>query len=189
MSLIDRIKERASPDLSDDELEAMATAIVQEIDARLGPVGPITVELGDPTDPATAYLRTLRLARPAIAGQPMTVSERDPANSGAAGDATILQAADYRILHEGRTLQRLNNGPNPREYWAPLVSVTYTPAGTPQAARDEAAIRLMILDLGYRGLIKSERAGDYQWTAGDSHAAEREAIFAGLQQRSGMVMA
>lgn len=192
MSLLDRIKERASPDMSDDELETMANAISAEIDARLGPVGPVTVELGDPTDPDTRYLRTLRLARPAMAGQPVTISERDPGNSGNAADATLLQAADFRILHEGRTLQRLSTGPNPRDYWAPLVSVTYTPAGTPQAARDEAVIRLMILDLSYRGIIKSERAGDYQWqgsVSADSYSNEREAIFAGLQQRSGMVMA
>lgn len=192
MSLLDRVKERASPDMSDGELTSMIAAITGEIDARLGPVGPITKELGDATDPDTSYARTLRLQPPALAGAVITVTERDPGNSGDATSATILQLADYRVLHDGRTLQRLNTGPNPRDYWAPLVSVEYTPAGTPQVARDEAVIKLMLLDLSYRGLIKSERAGDYQWqgaVASDSYTAERAAILDNMQQRSGMVMA
>lgn len=192
MSLLDRVKERASPDMSDDELTSMIAAITGEIDAHLGPVGPVTVELGDPTDPHTSHARTLRLQPPAAAGASMTITERDPGNSGAAASATILQPADYRILHDGRTLQRLNTGPNARDYWAPLVTVEYTPAGTAQAARDEAIIKIMILDLSYRGMIKSERAGDYQWqgsVASDSYTAERAAIISSLQQRGGMVLA
>lgn len=189
MALLDRVKERAAPDLSDAELNAMIAAIVAEIDARLGPVGPISVELGDATEPGTSHARTLRLARPILAGQPVTVTERDPGNSGDAIAATILQAADYRILHEGRTLQRLNSGPNARDHWAPLVTVEYTPTGTPQAARDDAVIKLMILDLSYRGALKSEKAGDYQFTLGGDPAAERAAILEGLQQRSGLVLA
>lgn len=189
MSLLDRVKERASPDMSDDELTSMITAIIGDIDTRLGPVGPLTVELGDPTDPDTAYRRTLRLQPPALAGEAITITERDPGNSGDATTATILQAADYRILHEGRTLQRLNTGPNASDYWAPLVTVTYTPAGTPQAARDEAAIKMMMVDLSYRGGLKSERAGDYQFTLSGDPVTDRNAILDSLQQRGGMVMA
>lgn len=189
MSLLDRVKERASPDMSDDELDAMITAIVAEIDARLGPAGPVSVELGDPVDPDTRYRRTLRLQPPADTAQAITVTERDPANSGAASSATILQAADYRVLHDGRTLQRLNSGPNGRDYWAPLVTVAYTPKGIPQASRDEAVIKLMMLDLSYRGALKSERAGDYQFTLGDDVSAQREAILASLNAPTGMVLA
>lgn len=192
MSLLDRIKERASPDLSDDELTAMIAAIVGEIDARLGSVGPITVDLGDPTDPVTSSARTLRLQPPALADQPITVAERDPGNLIGSEGRTVLDPSDYRLLHGGRTLQRLSNGANPREFWAPLVTVGYTPAGTPQTARDDAVIKIMILDLSYRGLVKSERAGDYQWqgsVSSDSYTAERAAIIDSLQQRSGMVMA
>lgn len=189
MSLLDRVKERASPDMSDDELAAMITAISGEIDARLGPVGPLTVELGDATDPHSAGRRTLRLQPPALAGEPITITERDPGNSGEPSTATILQAADYRILHDGRTLQRLNSGPNASNYWAPLVTVAYTPAGTPQVARDEALIKMMMVDLSYRGGLKSERAGDYQFTLSGDPVADRNAILDSLQQRSGMVMA
>jgi hypothetical protein len=192
MALLDRVKERASPDLSDVELTAMIVAIVAEIDAGLGPAGPVTVELGDPSDPDTRFARTLRLQPPADTSQAITITERDPANSGDASTATILQAADYRILHDGRTLQRLNTGPNARDYWAPLVTAAYTPKGITQAARDEAVIKLMMIDLSYRGLIKAEKAGDYQWQgslSSESYAAERANILEGLQQRSGLVLA
>ena len=58
-----------------------------------------------------------------------------------------------------------------------------------QAARDEATIKLIALDLSYRGGLKSERAGDYQFTLADNQAEERERIFASLEARRGMVMA
>ena len=189
MSLLDRVKERASPDMSDDELTSMIAAITGEIDARLGPVGQITKELGDPTDPHTASRRTLRLQPPAQAGEAIVITERDPGNSGDTTSATILQAADYRVLHDGRTLQRLNSGPNARDFWAPLVRVVYTPAGTPQVARDEAIIKIMMIDLSYRGSLKSERAGDYQFTLSGDAVADRNAILDSLQQRGGMVLA
>jgi hypothetical protein len=73
-------------------------------------------------------------------------------------------------------------------YWAPLVKVTYTPIGD-QAARDEATIKLIALDLSYRGGLKSERAGDYQFTLSGDPAADREAIIDGLVPRVGMLMA
>jgi hypothetical protein len=62
----------------------------------------------------------------------------------------------------------------------------------PAAARDEVTIKLIQLDLSYRGLIKSERAGDYQWAgsvSSDSYAAEREKLLASLRGAGRMVMA
>lgn len=192
MSLLDRIKLRAAPELPDAELNAMIDAITAEIDVLLGPVGAITVHLGDSSDPETSFNRTLRLPRPMMAGQPIAITERDPGNSGNAQAAFVLAPADYRILHNGRTLQRLTTGPMPRAFWAPLVEVTYTPTGVGQMQRDEAVIKVMQLDLTYRGLIKSERAGDYQWSgsvSADSYMAERGAIFSSLVSPSGMVLA
>lgn len=194
MALLDRVRTRTGSDLPDSELTAMIDAISAELAARHGPVGQLTVDLGDPADPDSRFLRTLRLTLPADGGQAVTITERDPGNSGDAGAATVLDVSDYRLLNGGRTLQRLNTGVHGRVYWAPLVSVTYTPIGaaSQQAARDEAVIRLMLLDLSYRGLIKSETAGDYQWSADPAgYAAQREAILAGLEaaQGGGMVMA
>lgn len=188
MALIDRVKERTGSDLSDAELQAMIDAIAAEIAARFGPAGEITVELGDLEDPLSRKSRTLRLARPIDTGETVTITEYDPHNSGLAPAEVILTAGDYRVLHGGRTLERLTGGTNGRSYWAPLTKIVYTPADITSAARDEAVIRIMALDLSSRGLLKSERAGDYSYTLGDAEA-EREKILASLSARSGMVLA
>lgn len=187
MALIDRVKERTGSDLSDTELAAMIASIAAEMDLRFGPVGPVETVLGDPTDPDSRQRRTLRLTRPIDSGEDITIVEVDPANSGAAASEIELATGDYAILHGGRTLQRLTGGPNGRGYWAPLVRVSYTPVGAlaEQAARDEAAIKLIQLDLSWRGGLKSERAGDYQITLSDNQAAEREKIFEGLATARG----
>lgn len=83
---------------------------------------------------------------------------------------------------------RFTTGPNAREFWAPLVEVTYTPQGL-QAARDEVTIKLIQLDLSYRGALRSEKAGDYAFTLSGDMAADREAILKTLADRRGMVMA
>ena len=190
MALLDRIKERTGSDLSDTELQAMIDGITSDLVARLGPFGEITVDIGDLSDPEARYLKTLKLARPLDVAEAVTIVETDPGNTGVAEDDLTLAADDYRVLHGGRTLQRLNGGTNPRDHWAPLVSVTYTPLGNSGivAAREEATIKLVHLDLTYRGGLKSEKAGDYQFTLGTDPASEREAIIAQLATRPGMVM-
>lgn len=188
MALLDRVKTRSGSDLPDEELQAMLDGILDDMDVRFGPAGPITVSLGDITDPSSRNLISLRLARPLDEAQPVTMIEVDPGNSGDASAQQELVASDYRVLHGGRTLLWLSSGPNARLFWAPLVIVTYTPKGE-QGARDEAAIKLMMLDLSYRGGLKSERAGDYQFTLSGDPVADREAIFASLDQRRGMLMA
>lgn len=187
MALIDRVKERTGSDLSDAELQAMIDGITAELDDRFGPAGEITVEIGDPVDPASRHMRSLRLVRPADTGEAITIVERDPANSGDAGDDTTLAADDFRVLHGGHTLQRLSGGTNPAFFWAPLVSVTYTPIAN-AAAREEVTIKLIQLDLSYRGALRSEKAGDYAFTLSGDMAADREAILQTLADRRGMVM-
>lgn len=188
MGLLDRVKERTGSDLSDTELQAMIDGISAELDALLGPAGPITVTLGDLGDPDSRYRRTLRLVRPLDEAEPVAIVELDPGNSGDAAAEVALMPGDYGVFHGGRTLQRLTGGPNGRTYWAPVVRITYTPVGD-QAARDEAAIKLIALDLSYRGALKSERAGDYQFTLSGDPAADREAIIAALAPTGGLVMA
>jgi len=186
MALIDRVKERSPSDLSDTELQAMIDTIAAEIDACVGAAGPITVTSGDPTDDTTRSRRVLRLTRPLDEGQPVTVTEIDPGWSGDAANEVTLNAEDYRVLHGGRTLQRLWDGTNGRRYWAPLVRIAYTPQGV-AGLRDEAVIRLMAIDLTDKGALKSERAGDYSWTAatGEERAKAREAVFDWLVQMLG----
>ena len=191
MALLDRIRERTGSDLSDAELGAMIVAIAVEIAACLGPAGPVSVELGDPGDPDSRFRRSLRLTRPADAGQAIAIVETWPGNSGAAANQVTLAAGDYALRNAGRTLIRLSDGPNGAQYWAPLVRVGYSPVGD-QALRDETTIKLIQLDLSYRGGLKSERAGDYQFTLSGDPVADREAILASLATRvasGGMVMA
>ena len=188
MALLDRVKTRTGSNLPDDELQAMIDTIAAEIAARLGPSGPITVQIGDPADPDSRFLQSLRLARPLDPGEAVTIVESDPANSGDAASDVTLDQDDYRVLHGGRTLQRLLGGPNGRRYWAPLVTITYSPVSD-QAQRDEATIKLIALDLSYRGGLKSERAGDYQFTLSGDPVADREAILDQLAPKGGMVMA
>jgi hypothetical protein len=190
MALIDRIKERTGTDLSDSELTAMIAGIAAEIDGRFGPAGEITVTIGDPLD-RHRWKQTLSLARPLDEAEDVTIVELEPGNIGAGSAEVTLEAGDYRVLHSGRTLQRLSDGPHGHTWWAPMVTITYTPIGD-AAARDEVTIKLIQLDLSYRGLIKSERAGDYQWAgsvSSDSYAAEREKLLDSLGGRGGLVMA
>lgn len=193
MALIDRIRERTGTDISDDELTAMIAGIAAEIEVIYGAAsGAIEITVGDPTD-RERWKQTLTLARPANPAEAIGIVEIDPADSGATVSRTALDNSDFRVMHGGRTLQRLNSGTHAEPFWAPLCELTYTPIdAVTAAARDEVAIRLIQLDLSYRGLIKSERAGDYQWAgsvSSDSYAAEREALLAGLGGPARMVMA
>lgn len=188
MALLDRVRERTGSDLSDTELQAMIDGITAEISARLGTAGPITVELGDLDEPCTRSKTTLRLARPLDVAQPVTIYEDEPGDSGQSLARTTLTASDYRVLHGGRTLQRLTGGPNSARLWAPLVRITYTPIGE-TAARDEAVIKLVQLDLSFRGGLKREKAGDYEFQLADNFADERNRIIDNLAQPRGMLMA
>lgn len=182
MALIDRVKERTGTDLGDQELQAMIDAIAGEIDERFGPSGASTVFLGDPLD-RDGWRQTLRLPGIIDQAQPVVVIEVLPGNSGEAAAETELSADDYRVLHGGRTLQRLTGGPNGRAFWAPMVRITFTPREA-AGVRDEAVIRIMQLDTAGQAAagLKSERAGDYSWTAatGTERAEAREAIFSWL---------
>ncbi|MEO9612629.1 MAG: hypothetical protein ABJG86_09750 [Nitratireductor sp.] len=186
MALIDRIRERSGSDLSDGELQAMIDAAVAEIEARHGPAGAITTMIGDPHEDRR-WRQTLSVLRPIDVGQPVELVEIEPARYGGASGETTLDPADYRVFPGGRILQRLTGGPNGNSQWAPLVRATYTPIGD-QAARDEVAIKLVQIDLSYRGGLKSERAGDYSFTLGADPAQEREKLLASLG-RQGFVMA
>src|SRR3546814_18134539 len=94
MALLDRVKERCGSDLSDTELSSMIDAIVGELDARLGPVGAVTVELGDPDDPHSRFHRPRRVLPPIDAAAELTIVELHPGNqtSRAAGRERGWQA-------------------------------------------------------------------------------------------------
>ena len=185
MALLDRVKERIETDLSDGELQAMIDEAVAEIERRFGPNAQITVHLGEDRTLA-ADRRFLTLARPLDTGQAATAVEIEPPGAGDAGARTTLDAADWRVLHGGRTIERLSDGPNGRRFWAPLVELTYTPVSD-ALQRDEVAIQVAQLEIQARGL-DSERAGDWQAAYPDL-AQKRETLIAGLAPRRGLGMA
>lgn len=190
MALIDRVKERTGTTLSDSELTAMLEGIAAELDARLGAIEETEEYFGDPGETERSR-QVLTLTRPLDPAEPIEVVETTPGNSYGAHNETVLDPSDYRVMHGGRTLQRLTGGTHGDDYWAPLVKVTYTPRGD-QAARDEVTIKLVALDLSYRGLIKSESAGDYSWAgsvSSDSYTTERDRLIGSLATRSGLVLA
>ena len=188
MSLLDRVKERTGSDLSDGELLSMIDAITGELDARFGPTSEQTVTIGDLENPVSSVNRTLRMDLPIDTAQPITIVEEQPGNTGIEANETTLAADDFRVLHGGRTLQRLISGTHSREFWAPIVHVTFTPNSTP-AQREEVTIKLIQLDLSYRGALRSEKAGDYSFTVSGDHAADREMILKALGDQRGMVFA
>src|SRR3546814_4329041 len=139
MALLDRWKERIETDLSDTELQAMIDAVTADIEQLYGVNGQITAHReGDG--------KFLSLTRPMDGSQAATVTEISPRGLGTAGATTELTADDYRILHGGRTLERLVGGTNGATRWAPLVEVTYTPVSD-AAKREEVVIKMVALDL------------------------------------------
>lgn len=188
MSLLDRVKERTGSDLSDAELLSMIDAISGELDARFGSIGERTVTIGDLENPQDGVNRTLRLMIAIDDAKPVRIVEETPGNTGLEEHETELAANDYRILNGGHTIQRLISGTNSREYWAPIVRVTYSPKAN-FAQREEVTIKLILLDLSYRGALRSEKAGDYSITLSGDQAADRETILKTLGDQRGMVMA
>lgn len=185
MALLDRVKERIETDMSDAELSLMITEIQAEIVRRHGAIAEETFQAEGDRD-LWGQGRLLTLVRPIDTAQPLAVVEVD-----AADEETTLAADDYRVLHGGRTLERLRTGTNGRREWQSLVRVTYTPESD-QAQRDEVTIKLVELDLSYRGLVKSERAGDYASAGAMSPAAytdERDALLQQLAPRRGLQVA
>lgn len=180
MALLDRVKARVATDLADAELQSMIDAAMALLVERHGPAsGATTVE-------KRGGQAVLMMARPIDTSQPVTITEHDPRETGAAPDATELAASDYRILHGGRAIERLTAGTNFRIEWAPLVVIAYSVKDR-TSAYEEAVIGLVALGLRERG-IASEKAGDWSASYRDIEE-EREAIIAALGQQAGMVMA
>ena len=183
MALLDRVKLRIETDLTDAELTSMIDEVVAEIDARFGIVGAITVFL-DGDRALDGDRKFLALDRP-DGGGTITITEIDGT------DETTMAADDFRILHGGRTLERLIDGTNGRDFWERLVKVAYTPVSD-QKQRDEVVIKMVQLDVTYRGLDKQEKAGDFQRGGSvtpDAYTRERETLFGQLVSRRGLQMA
>ena len=95
------------------------------------------------------------------------------------GTETVLAADDYKIVHDGRGLQRLSTGTNPATYWGESVVVSYTPESD-SAERIRVCIDLVKLSVGYSAK-KEERIGDHAEIL-FSYEAERNEILSRLRQ-------
>jgi len=76
-----------------------------------------------------------------------------------AGTETTLASDDYRLRYEGRQIQRLATGTNPRTTWGEVVTVVYEPKDE-LANRLRVSVDLVKLAVAYNAL-DSEAAGDY----------------------------
>ncbi len=179
MSVLYRLKERVETDLKDEELQAMIDETLAEIEARFG----VNASISELVEGRRSFLSLHRLIDET---KSITVVEIQPANTGDAGNETTLAADDYRIRHGGRIVERLIDGTNGANDWAPLVRLTYTPISD-QMHRDEVVIRVVQVDLNERGLA-AQKAGDYAATYRDA-TAERERLIDRLAPKGRMVMA
>lgn len=177
MALIDRVKERFEADVTDIELQLIIDEANSDIIKRHGPIEqPITVF----PEGGGYYLFLPRRIEPDLA---VTVTETVGTTD------TVLAADDFDDRHGGLSLLRLDTGTNKRSRWARRVKVTYTPWHDGNQ-RQETIIKLVQLALTYKGLIKQEKAGDYQGgrpVTPDAYAHEREALIGSLG-RGGLML-
>lgn len=137
----------------------------------------ITIFIGDDLE-LDGYRTFLDLVRP-LSGTAV-VTEIDHTTE------TVVADDDFRVINGGRTLQRLSDGTNPRQFWQRLVKVVYSPVSD-VLERDEVIILLVQLGIEYRGL-KSVKAGDHASSFMD-YATERNALMSRLSPRRGVLMA
>lgn len=165
-TLLDRIKRRHETDLPDEEITFICDEVNSEILRRFG----AHADAGNPISVTLEGLTPwIFVNRPIVSITSVTETVIDT--------DTVLAADDYENWHGGRALLRLNTGTNGRDNWGRKVVLVYVPEDD-NNARQEAIIKIAILDMQYRGL-KSERAGDYQ-AAYAEYMAEREAILTRL---------
>ncbi len=184
MAVLDRLKLRVETDLTDAELQLMIDAEVDEIEARFGVIASITVREEGRTHFVTVH-------RPINTAVTPVIVEISPANTSDSANRTTLSSDDYRITNGGHTIERMLDGTNGRDLWAPLVELTYTPISD-QTRRDETVIKLVNLSITYNGLNKQESVGDYSRTGkatADAYDAEREILINRLAPRGRLVMA
>lgn len=181
MGLLERIQHRVETDVVPDELEALIAEAQDEIAATHGPVRSVT--------PITVDLRgggtSLDITRPIDTAEDVEVIEYDSLEATA--DDTTLSATDFRIVNGGRTIERVNGGPNSGVLWAPRVTVAYIPVDD-TAKRDEVTIKLVMLALDYNSGRRYDRIGDASAGYAD-YQTDRSRLIASLSHRPGLLMA
>jgi hypothetical protein len=167
MALIDRVKERFSPQVDDVELQHLIDEATSEIDLRYGTVAtePITVTFAGGSS-------SLFPAHPIDISEDVEIVEIDVLDA-----ETTLDPTDFRLWNNGRRIERLSTGPNGASRWSELVEITYMPEGNARQ-RDEVAIKLVKLSLDYEGVTRDSIDG-YSATYSD-FTRERERLLSSL---------
>lgn len=172
-SILERLKERWETDKTDHELDTMIDNVNAEIIRLHGlhydAATPLT-ELFEGGDSNLFPRRPID----SIVSVTETVWDVE----------TVLSTNDYRVWYNGRMLERLNTGTNPRWYWGTPVSLVYLPIND-NFQRQEIIIKVCILDLQYNA-SESTKIGDYAETFKD-YQKERVSLLRSLNYAPGMV--
>lgn len=157
-----QIKEHVETDLSYDAL-----SLLLDDAERL-----ITQTAGEPTASTETHLHSPQESNTRIwlkqkASAITTVTER-----GIDGVETVLAGTGYRLMLDGRVLERIDAA------WAPEVRVTYAPVSD-LATRKRVQVDLVKLAIQYEALSSSSIGSDVSQSH-LSYQAEREKLLRGL---------
>jgi hypothetical protein len=155
-------------DAADAALQILLDAAEQAIVGRIGAAGAVTetVDGGWPT---------LILSRPIVSVTSIT--------EDVDGDATLLDATDYRFAAGGYVLTRVSGRTHFRTDWHGRTRVVYASADD-AADRQRVQIALVRLDLNHRPGLTAEAIGAWsQSYSGTTYQDEREDILATIGER------
>lgn len=172
---VSEAREHVETDLTDSALSTVIDAQDQEITFRLGEISS-QVDRLEPGPGSKVIYPTRRID---------TVTEIKekvyPSTDLAIETETTLSADDYEVVDNGRRVDRLPQGTNPRTYWGDVITLTYTPYDDTKR-RKRALIELIKLHLAYEGVL-SERLPDYQYDSFEDYRAQMERIIFGAAHR------
>ncbi|MCQ4575414.1 MAG: hypothetical protein NOU37_09250 [Candidatus Brocadiales bacterium] len=157
------VRQHIDTDLVDAALQRLIDAAEEDIDTHFGSV---TSQLDELLGNGGKHLWPTRPIK-TVSSIVETVGTTD----------TTLASDDYKLLHGGRQIERLNTGTNARNSWGDRTKIQYTPEDETKK-RKGILIKLVKLEVEYNGL-SSERAGDYQSSSLD-YEGERKKILGGL---------
>lgn len=169
------VRAQIDTDLLDADLQLLLDDAEAEIVRRYGALASHSEDLegGDRFIPLTRKAASITLVKereyPSIYTQPTEYT---------------LAANDYRLLADGRTLERLTTGTNAWHHWRGIVTVTYAPVDQ-TATRKRVELDLVRLAVQYRA-ISSQSIGGSSISNVD-YQAEREKLLSTLLHRGNLI--
>lgn len=164
------VQAHVETDLSDAALRRLIRDVEAEIEKRYGE---LESQIDEVQDARLSTQLFLRRKAEAIT----TVTEE--VKSGGSYETTVLSANDFAVRMNGRAIERLRDGDNPRSTWGDIVTIVYEPVNETDS-RVRVAIDLVRLAIRYNALDQ-EKIGDWSGSSKD-YEAEREKILGRLKQ-------